>query len=66
MTRLINWLRWLSKRCQHCGRFGALTHYQNTAYVNDENNIVTLCPRCKELNDEYWRDMWADYHSGCL
>lgn len=56
--------RW--KRCQHCGCWGAERYRQNTCYVDEEHNWVTLCPPCQEANDEYWADMWSDYYSGLL
>lgn len=38
---------------------------QNTLYVNDRSNWVCLCKPCMEENNEYWRDMWAQYYNGC-
>lgn len=59
------WLSWLFNRCQRCGVFGAETYRQRTRYQNDEENIVTLCPRCREENDEYWNDRWSEiYYNG--
>ena len=60
------WIRSRITRCQCCGCLGAETHRQNTRYVNDEQNIVTLCPCCREENDQHWAEMWSDYYSGCL
>jgi Zn finger protein HypA/HybF involved in hydrogenase expression len=54
--------RWLFSRCQRCRRFGAETYRQRTRYVNDENNIVTLCPTCKIENDEYWSQRWLEVY----
>jgi len=54
-------------KCQHpnCELEG--TRYrQNTAYVDEELNWVTLCPEHTEENDKYWSDMWSMYYSGCM
>jgi hypothetical protein len=58
------WLSWLLSRCQRCRRFGAVTYHQRTCYTNAADNIVTLCPACKEENDEYWDERWSEiyYH----
>jgi|694.fasta_scaffold01261_37 hypothetical protein len=66
MNRLAKWFRCLISRCDYCGRFGALTYHQRTQYENPAENIVTLCPACKERNDEYWDERWADYYSDIL
>lgn len=55
-----------NKICQCCGEPGATRYRQNTKYAEEEHNWVTLCPPCKEENDAYWEDMWADYYSSCL
>ena len=39
---------------------------QNTRYVDEERNYVTLCDDCMKLNHEYWKEMWADYYSNCM
>lgn len=52
--------------CTRCGHTGAVRYHQNTRYVEEESNWVTLCPDCRKENDEYWNDMWADYYRGCL
>lgn len=54
-------------QCQCCDTTEGLIHYhQNTAYHDEASNWVTLCPPCKEQNDEHWRSMWAEYRAGCL
>ena len=49
-----------------CDNKNAFRQRQDTKYVNDEQNWVVLCPKCAKENAQYWRDMWNDYHSGCL
>ena len=49
-----------------CGSRNATRQRQNTAYADDNQNWVTLCPSCMKANAEHWADMWADYYSGCL
>jgi hypothetical protein len=49
-----------------CERTDAVRQRQNTAYVDDEYNWVTLCPECMKENREYWDERWADYYSGCM
>lgn len=53
--------------CQNnvCFKIGE-RYRQNTQYTNEESNWVLLCEECRELNDEYWDDMWKDYNSGRL
>lgn len=58
------WLHWLVSRCERCQRFGAETYHQQTRYVNYDENIVTLCPCCKQENDEYWADRWSEIYYG--
>lgn len=36
---------------------------RNTAYVDDEKNFVIMCDSCFELEQEYWKEMWAQYNS---
>jgi hypothetical protein len=55
-------LHWLTNRCDHCRRFGAETYHQNTRFIKKEDNIVTLCPSCKEANDEYWAERWSEIY----
>jgi len=54
--------------CQHCQnkRKSVRKTRQNTKYVNEESNFVTLCYTCRKENDDYWEDMWNDYYSGCM
>jgi hypothetical protein len=49
-----------------CENDTAVRRRQNTAYVEDERNWVTLCPECMAANDAHWKDMWDDYYAGCL
>ena len=49
-----------------CDSVNAKRRRQNTQYVDDAQNWVTLCDKCMELNNEYWKDMWADYYSNCM
>ena len=53
-------------QCSGCDRLDAVRYRQNTRYVEDERNFVTLCPECRQKNDQHWSDMWADYYSDCL
>lgn len=50
----------------HCTRTDAARQRQNTAYVDDAQNWVTLCPECAKENAEHWAEMWADYYSNCM
>jgi hypothetical protein len=52
-------------RCERCRKFGAGKYRQNTCYVDDERNFVTLCPSCEVENDEYWEWMWENYRLQC-
>jgi len=49
-----------------CDRMDAKLQRQNTAYVDDSRNWVTLCPECMEACDKHWKDMWDDYYSDKL
>lgn len=54
-------------KCERCGKSNnVVTYYQRTFYEKKEDNIVTLCERCREENDAYWDEMWNEYYSGCL
>lgn len=53
----------LITRCHRCGEYGAERRKQQTSYPDEEANWDTLCSFCQEEADEYWSDMWADYHS---
>jgi len=46
--------------CQRLGK----TRYQNTMYLNDEDNIVHMCDQCAAKNDDYWQEMWDEYNRG--
>jgi hypothetical protein len=48
-----------------CFRKGS-KHRQNTAYNEDKRNWVFMCPRCREANHEYWKEMWKEYYGGVL
>lgn len=54
--------------CERCGSTDeTVEHYhQNTQYVKEEQNWVTLCGPCRKENDEYWDAMWAEYYNGRL
>lgn len=49
-----------------CESMNAKRRRQNTRYVDDEQNWVTLCDECMKVNHAYWDDMWADYYSNCM
>jgi hypothetical protein len=42
-----------------CHRIGKHRR-QNTAYIDDERNLVYLCDQCFELNQAYWDEMWSN------
>ena len=62
--KISKYVKTLFTRCDRCQDFGAEKYRQNTSYVDDEQNFITLCPFCKEENDEYWNDMWEEYRQG--
>ncbi len=39
---------------------------QNTAYADDERNYVVMCPRCAQINSEYWAERWHEYYADCM
>lgn len=46
-----------------CTSKNARRRRQNTQYVNDEANWVTLCDECMKDNDAYWDERWAEYYA---
>lgn len=48
-----------------CSNRNAIRRRQNTSYVDEERNWVTLCPTCMAANAEYWEQVWAELYSGC-
>ena len=54
--------------CFFCGVESdeVVVYHQRTQYVDIEDNYVAACPVCREQNDDYWDDMWAEYYSGCM
>lgn len=54
-----------SKICEWCAKESAdvVTYRQITNYVEDEQNIFTLCPNCREENDQHWAEMWREYNA---
>ena len=49
-----------------CEGGGAWTQRQMTAYVNDEQNWVTLCAECAAANESNWEYMWREYNASRL
>ena len=52
--------------CTSCGNMKATKNRRGTAYEDDERNWVVLCPRCQEMDDEYWREQWEEYYNSVL
>ncbi|HUT42703.1 MAG TPA: hypothetical protein VMW95_00095 [Desulfobacterales bacterium] len=52
--------------CERCGEAGAIRYHQRTQYEDPEDNMVTLCSECREENDAYWDEMWAEYYGNCI
>ena len=75
---MIRWFRWIVAKLRGetgiqcwgvdgpCSSMNATRQRQNTAYVNDEQNWVVMCPECAAANEAYWDDMWRDYYAGRL
>ena len=53
-------------KCQWCKADGAVRYRQDTKYVEEHRNWVTLCPECKKENDEHWKEMWSDFYDNCM
>lgn len=39
---------------------------QNTYYQQEASNWNTLCPKCQEAADAYWKERWDEYYAGCM
>lgn len=48
-----------------CTNQNALRQRQNTSFVEEERNWVTLCPACMAANTEHWQSVWSELYSGC-
>jgi len=46
-----------------CDSLNATRQRQNTQYVEDAWNWVTLCPECMKANSEHWNERWREYNS---
>ena len=55
-------------KCEACGVVSSdvVRYQQRTMYPDPEANMATLCPACKQHNDEYWDEMWAEIHGNIL
>lgn len=51
-------------KCVLCGVDGAVRYRQHTYYEPEEENWTTLCPECREMNDEHWQELWDMYYDG--
>jgi hypothetical protein len=49
-----------------CDSEEATRRRQDTRYVDDERNFVTLCDRCFEECEKHWAEMWEEYYAGCM
>jgi len=56
----------------YCGMCGQWFVYpkrrrQNTAYIDDEYNYITVCSECFERVEAYWEECWREYNGsrGC-
>ena len=55
---------WLLIKCPACGCNEASPIYRRyTAYVDDDLNWSWCCPECREMESEYWAEMWSDHYS---
>lgn len=55
-----------NKICQWCDSSPAIHYHQNTRYVEESRNWVTLCKDCKEENDDHWKELWEMFYSECM
>lgn len=39
---------------------------QNTAYLDDEANYITVCMDCYEEIQDYWEERWREYWASVL
>jgi hypothetical protein len=44
-----------------CESMNATRVRLRTAYVDEERNWDTLCPKCQEDANEYWGEIWRKY-----
>ena len=54
--------------CPACGKWflSVETYRQNTEYVEEARNFFTGCRECREENDMFWAEMWAQYYSSVM
>lgn len=55
-------------RCEgyKCRSKNATKYRQRTFYVDESDNWVTLCPKCRKENDAYWNERWDEYYADCM
>jgi hypothetical protein len=50
--------------CQFCGATeGVELRPRNTQYNDDDLNWVIACDECIEIDNEYYKERWAEYNS---
>ena len=55
-------------RCPCCGRYrwNITNRWMNTAYINDNLNLLESCWTCFLDSEAHWKDMWDDHYRGRL
>jgi hypothetical protein len=63
-----------NRGCAGCGTTLSITrdhrgcsyHYDGVKGDKDDPNYGSFCPKCWELDNEYWHDMWEEYYSAVM
>jgi predicted oxidoreductase len=42
------------------------TRRMNTRYEDENSNWITSCLECFLESEDYWKERWDEYYSGCL
>jgi len=49
-----------------CESMNATRRRQDTAFVDDAQNWVTLCDHCMAANKAHWDEMWQEVYYGMM
>lgn len=62
VKKLLGYCPW----CCRYFKYGIKFHRRGSQYIDERNNWMTGCKECRDNDDEYFADLWEQFHSGLL